>query len=75
MGRLTHHGESAQRTITAWFVVILAFGLLYPFADGIKDGGGSRYQLSSLSELASVNGVNDLLLNIYFSGITFSTIG
>jgi hypothetical protein len=72
---LTHHGESAQRTITAWLVVILAFGLAYPFAGGIKDSAGNRYQISSLSELATVDGLNDILLNVYFSGITFSTIG
>jgi hypothetical protein len=75
MGRLTRHGESAQRTITAWLFVILAFGLAYPFAGGIKDNGGNRYQISSVSELATFEGWNDLLLNIYFSGITFSTIG
>jgi hypothetical protein len=75
MGRLTRHGESVQRTITAWLLVILVFGLVYPFAGGIKDSGGTRYQISSLSELATFEGWNDLLLNVYFSGITFSTIG
>jgi uncharacterized protein YjbI with pentapeptide repeats len=75
MGRLTRHGESAQRTIIAWLLIIFVFGLVYPFFGGIKDSGGTRYRIASLSELATLEGWNDLLLNIYFSGITFSTIG
>lgn len=53
----------------------LAFGLAYPFVGGIKDSRGTRYQIAPLSELATLEGLNDLLLNVYFSEITFSTIG
>jgi hypothetical protein len=72
---LTRHGRSAQQTILSWLVVILAFGLAYPFVGGIKDGDENVYRITPLSELATVDGLNGLLLNVYFSGITFSTIG
>jgi uncharacterized protein YjbI with pentapeptide repeats len=71
----TRHGESLRQTITTWLAVILFFGVLYPFAGGIKDSERNLYRITSLSELATFDGLNDLLLNIYFSGITFSTIG
>jgi hypothetical protein len=75
MWALTNHGESVRRLLGWWAAVIIGAGLLFPFVGGIKDSNGGTYAINSLSELGTWAGWNDLLLNIYFSIITFSTIG
>ncbi len=51
-----------------------AFGLLYPFVGGVTDGG-VIYRLTSPAELASVEGLETVARGLYFSVITFTTIG
>jgi uncharacterized protein YjbI with pentapeptide repeats len=75
MWALTNHGESVRRLLGWWAAIIIGAGLLFPFVGGIKDSNGGTYAINSLAELGTWAGWNDLLINIYFSIITFSTIG
>lgn len=70
---LSYHGESLSHVMLASAVVILASGLLYPFIGGVKDGG-TVYQ-TTLMELPTVHGMAALARGLYFSIITFTTIG
>lgn len=71
----TKHGESVKRLLGWWGGVIILIGGLLPIVGGIKDSAGTRYAITSLSELGTVTGWSEVLLNLYFSVITFSTIG
>lgn len=75
---LTNHGESLKRLLVAWAVPILGAGLLYPFVGGVEDGG-TLYQIQPVLELPTLAGIagalDALLRGIYFSIITFTTIG
>ena len=75
MRYLTNHGESVKHVLGWWVAVIGLSAFLFPWVGGIKDNTGNVYALSSLSELSSLAGWNEWGLNLYFSIITFSTIG
>jgi hypothetical protein len=73
---LTNHGESLTRLLSVWSLVILACGFLYPFVGGVgSDSTGEVYQITSPFELLTVDGWVTMLQSLYFSVITFSTIG
>ncbi len=74
MWYLTRHGESVKRVLTWWAGVILSAGLLFAGLGGVKDATGTDYAITSLSQLRTVAGWQDILMNIYFSVTTFSTI-
>lgn len=75
MKYLTKHGESVKHVLGWWVIVIGVSALLFPWIGGIKDDSDEVYALTSLSELTSFAGWNEWGLNLYFSTITFSTIG
>lgn len=74
---LTGHGESLRNVISASMVVIVLCGLMYPFTGGITRGGtdGTTLQLESASQLFTRSGLNVLIESMYFSVITFTTVG
>jgi hypothetical protein len=73
---LTNHGESLARLLSVWGLVILACGLLYPFVGGVgSDSTGAVYRITSPFELLTVDGWETMVQSLYFSVITFSTIG
>jgi uncharacterized protein YjbI with pentapeptide repeats len=74
MWYLTRHGESVKRVLTCWGGVILTAGFLLAGLGGIKNAAGTEYALTSLSELGTITGWQELLWNVYFSITTFSTI-
>ncbi|MFC6964932.1 pentapeptide repeat-containing protein [Halocatena marina] len=74
MWYLTRHGESVKRVLTWWGGVIFTAGLLFAGLGGVKDATGTTYAIASLGELRTVAGWQEILLNIYFSVTTFSTI-
>lgn len=71
---LTKHGESLAHILGWSAVVIVGSSLLYPFVGGIIDGG-QRYRLTELTQLFTPEGLTTLARSLYFSTITFSTIG
>lgn len=77
MKHISNHGESVKRVLGAWAIVILWFWLLFTVSGGIKDTEGNTYwiPITSLSDLATWSGIETLFLNLYFSVITFSTLG
>lgn len=86
MRLLTNHGESLRRIFASSAIIILFCGFLYPFVGGFASSeSGHVYQMSiaGWSEITTVgdaansiiNSVPILLQSIYFSIITFSTIG
>ncbi len=74
MWYLTRHGESVKRVLIWWGIVIFAAGALFPFVGGVTDADGTEYTITSLRELGTIAGWQDILMNIYFSITTFSTI-
>lgn len=75
---LTNHGESLRHLLYAWTVTIIGAGILYPFVGGISDNGTIyrfhiNFEWPVVTDLAE--GVEVLLRNLYFSVITFTTIG
>lgn len=75
MKYLTNHGESVKHVLSWWVAVIGISALLFPWVGGIEDNSGNVHALTSLSELGSMAGWNEWGMNLYFSVITFSTIG
>ncbi|ERJ05763.1 Serine-threonine protein kinase [Halorhabdus tiamatea SARL4B] len=75
MWALSKHGESVKRLLAWWVGVIVLAGLTFPFVGGVKEPDGTTHAIASLGELGTWAGVSDVLLNVYFSVITFSTIG
>lgn len=76
-GAIMRYGESARRVVTLSLLTILTFGVAYPFVGGIEDGG-TVYTIQSTSEpsVAGLVTVGEVFLrNLYFSTITFTTIG
>ena len=75
---ITLHGESIQHLLSAWLVTILGFGVLYPFAGGVNDGG-EVFQIRLAAEVPTAESVTVVLeaviRGLYFSTITFTTIG
>lgn len=74
MWSITMHGESVKRVLCWWGIVILVAGLLFPFAGGGEDSEDTVYAITSLAELGTRAGWNEMLLNMYFSVTTFSAI-
>ena len=77
MWHLTGHGESVKRTLKWWAWVIATAAVLLPYTGGVENANGTRHAIS-VTELGSRTAggmVQDLLINAYFSVITFSTIG
>lgn len=76
--KLTNHGESLQSLLQAWAATILGAGILYPFVGGVSDNG-VVYHIQIAAELPTIPGflraVEAVLRGIYFSVITFSTVG
>lgn len=74
MWYLTRHGESVKRVLMWWGTVILTAGLLFSIGGGVTDSDGPPHAITSLGELGTIAGLKDILWNLYFSIITFSTI-
>ncbi|WP_330633773.1 pentapeptide repeat-containing protein [Halocatena halophila] len=74
MWHLTRHGESVKRVLTWWGGVILSSGLLFAGLGGVRDSTNTEYAITSLSQLWTIAGWQEVLMNIYFSITTFSTI-
>lgn len=75
---LSRHGESIKQIFLSAAVLILACGVLYPFVGGFEstsNGEAYRIPLTELSSVVSWNGVATLFQSLYFSVITFTTIG
>jgi len=75
---LTNYGESLRRLVIGWVVTILGFALLYPVVGGISDDG-MVYKIDLLFSWPTlpnlITGSEVYLRSIYFSTITFTTIG
>lgn len=75
---LTNYGESLKRLVIGWGITILAFGLLYPIVGGVSDYG-TVYKIDPVFRLPTqielITAGESLLRGIYFSTITFTTIG
>lgn len=68
---LTNHGESLGRVVGASLVTILTAAIIYPFVGGVEDGGS----LYTVNEIVSAGVVDVFIRSLYFSVITFTTIG
>ena len=86
MYRLSEHGESLQRIGWRATQIILVAGVLYPLAGGFASDstntthefpGGEVLAADSLSTAVSLaaGGLGEFLWGLYFSVITFTTIG
>lgn len=75
---LTKHGESIQQLLIFWAVTIVGSGLLYPFIGGVEDNG-AVFKIQVVLKWPTVQGLVDaadaILRGLYFSVITFTTIG
>lgn len=73
---LTNHGESLQR-ILAWAVgVVLLSALLYPLVGGVGSNMGGEQVIHELDPEMSAGEIGSVYArSLYFSVITFSTIG
>lgn len=71
---LHRHGTSLIQLLAVSTVVIVSFGIVYPFIGGIE-GIRYTYRIVSIFELARPEGVIDLLNGILFSAVTFVGIG
>lgn len=73
---LTRHGESLQQIVKISSLVILVSGLLYPAIGGIASSSANKeYHFSATPGLLSGQNIEALVQSLYFSTITFSTIG
>lgn len=73
-GVTMRYGESPRRVVGVSVATMAAFGLAYPLVGGVVDGGAT-YRVSGLAELASPAGIEAVARGLYFSLITFTTIG
>lgn len=77
---LSRHGESLAQILKSSMGLILVCGVLYPFAGGFESSSNDmayRLQpsLTRFSWDAALDGIATLIHSIYFSVITFTTIG
>lgn len=78
---LTKHGESLRRLLMCWLLTIITFGILYMLpVGGVEDrvGGNNTlttFKIESIGELFSIGGIETFGRALYFSTITFTTIG
>lgn len=76
--RTTEKGESISRIFGSAAILILACGICYPLVGGIGSSStGTVYSipLTEFHRIASLDSAATLLQGIYFSVITFTTIG
>lgn len=75
---LTNHGESVAQLLKASTLLIVLSGILYPLVGGVRDSG-TIYQITLAAEVPTVPGLvgagDAILRGLYFSVITFTTIG
>jgi uncharacterized protein YjbI with pentapeptide repeats len=64
------YGENPWRLIATGLVTVVTFGVLYPLVGGLQPTGGSTITLSR-----TVNNPILLLQSIYYSTLTFTTLG
>jgi uncharacterized protein YjbI with pentapeptide repeats len=75
---LTNHGESVEYVLRAWAAVIVASALLYPFTGGFASSTTDTTYRLGLGDFVPPDVVEiagTLAQSLYFSVITFSTIG
>ncbi|WP_185715636.1 pentapeptide repeat-containing protein [Halocatena pleomorpha] len=72
------YGTSPYRILTVSIMLILSCGVLYPLAGGVRitgDGGPTTYTFERI-QTAPLSWTTEVLLqSIYFSVVTFSTLG
>ena len=74
-GVLTRHGESLQR-VAAWSVLTIPLSaVLYPWVGGIDGPNGDVIRLTLTDSFDPVGVAAAYWQSLYFSVITFSTIG
>lgn len=75
--RLHRHGESLRQLLGASAILILVCGLLYvvPSSGVARNNPGTMYRIANFAEFTRPEAYIDLLIGLYFSIITFSTIG
>lgn len=71
---LTRHGESLAQLLVASAILIIGSGILYPLVGGVEDGD-VLYSIATVTQLLSAEGIETLARGLYFSIITFTTIG
>ncbi|UPM45001.1 pentapeptide repeat-containing protein [Halocatena salina] len=72
------YGTSPYRILTASIILMLLCGVLYPLAGGVRitgDGGSTTYTFDHVQTAPLSWIVEVLLQSIYFSVVTFSTLG
>jgi uncharacterized protein YjbI with pentapeptide repeats len=73
---LHRHGESLRQLLKISALFIIGCGLLYPFIGGINStNSGGPYRITSLNEFVGLEAWVDIANGLYFSAITFTTIG
>lgn len=73
------YGEKIRNVIATAVLLIIGFGLVYPFAGGVETSR-SEYPIFSFGDapMLSINTpgwIETLWVNMYFSIVTFSTLG
>ena len=75
---VTHYGTSPSRVIASSFMLIVACAFLYPFTDGIREPATDMvitYRSGGPTEMAPRRLLSTLFVSLYFSVITFGTLG
>ena len=72
---LHRHGESLSQLLKVSFWVIVISGILYSLSGIARENPESTYQITSFSEFLRPEAYLDILNGLYFSVITFTTIG
>lgn len=73
---LHRHGESLRQLLKISALFIIGCGLLYPLIGGINSANsGGPYRITSLNEFVGLEAWVDIANSLYFSAITFTTIG
>lgn len=79
ISRLTMlHGESPWRVIGTSSVIVLVFGILYSLVGGIavtNEGVTYAFDMPQLVSIPVPNWAAKILMNLYFSVVTFTTLG